>query len=318
MLNCVCFHKDEGRRFADAPGRKRGFTLIELLVVIAIIALLAAILFPVFARAREAAKKASCQSNMKQIGLAIAQYQNDNDGYFPIGFSDNDWTPGNSTSWPVAVQSYIKNLQVFYCPDDSWAGRPMGGGGFAGVMISYVGNGVSGWSWNGYPQKGPMGNHESWMGPSRSPSLTDSQLAHPSQSILVAEQHSDQTTFTNSGITSPTNPNGGVGIASDWSPGNIVLGPQGEGYGGWGGTSQCTPDFQAAGPGMAWTGCGTQPITDNRSHYGADWDGGISNGHNGLSNFLFCDGHVKALNPIVTAPQGWVDNDSSMWDAVDQ
>ena len=73
-----------GERIAPVKERNRGFTLIELLVVIAIIAILAAILFPVFARARENARKANCQSNMKQLGLAILQYAQDHDETLPM------------------------------------------------------------------------------------------------------------------------------------------------------------------------------------------------------------------------------------------
>ena len=86
--------------------RKTGFTLIELLVVIAIIAILAAILFPVFARARENARRSSCMSNMKQIGLGVMQYLQDYDErYMP----DHD-------EWVDAVQPYIKSAQIFRCP----------------------------------------------------------------------------------------------------------------------------------------------------------------------------------------------------------
>src|SRR5438445_788629 len=69
------------REGGDAVRQRRGFTLIELLVVIAVIAILAAILFPVFAQAREAARQTSCGSNMRQIGMAIKMYVQDNDGY---------------------------------------------------------------------------------------------------------------------------------------------------------------------------------------------------------------------------------------------
>lgn len=92
----------------------KGFTLIELLVVIAIIAILAAILFPVFAKAREKARQASCESNERQVGLAILQYVQDNDEHFPTG-DQNDLGAG----WVGTVQTYVKSSGVFKCPDDS-------------------------------------------------------------------------------------------------------------------------------------------------------------------------------------------------------
>src|SRR5689334_6982714 len=94
---------------------KPGFTLIELLVVIAIIAILAAILFPVFGRARENARKASCMSNLKQIGLGFMQYAQDYDGWTP-GTSIQLATSSNVVSWPSVIMPYIKNEQIFVCP----------------------------------------------------------------------------------------------------------------------------------------------------------------------------------------------------------
>lgn len=110
--------------------KRKGFTLIELLVVIAIIAILAAILFPVFARAREAARKTTCSSNLKQIGLGFAMYRSDYDQFMPLG---NDPTNGscpqvfNRTGWEGSVSShihpYIKNAGVWSCPSDPRLGR---------------------------------------------------------------------------------------------------------------------------------------------------------------------------------------------------
>ncbi len=94
---------------------KTGFTLIELLVVIAIIAILAAILFPVFARARENARRASCQSNLKQIALGIKQYTQDYDERFPLDATNDAATVG----WAFIIQPYLKSEQIYQCPSDS-------------------------------------------------------------------------------------------------------------------------------------------------------------------------------------------------------
>lgn len=97
--------------------RKRsGFTLIELLVVIAIIAILAAILFPVFAQAREAARKSSCQSNLKQIGSGIMMYVQDYDERFPTVRSANT---NAFQDWRQSIFPYTKNVQIFLCPSNN-------------------------------------------------------------------------------------------------------------------------------------------------------------------------------------------------------
>ena len=112
----------------------KGFTLIELLVVIAIIAILAAILFPVFAQARESARQTSCLSNEKQITLGMLQYLQDYDETFPKYYYD---TPENATKvdpngggyldahmgWDEACQPYIKNKQIMFCPSASSPGN---------------------------------------------------------------------------------------------------------------------------------------------------------------------------------------------------
>ena len=119
------------------------FTLIELLIVIAIIAILAALLFPVFARAREKARTISCLSNMKQIGTAVSVYLQDWDETFPMNrmpdethplkgcVSDNPFPTGNlensRLNWRRVVQPYLKSVSVLRCPSNGWADRSLGG-----------------------------------------------------------------------------------------------------------------------------------------------------------------------------------------------
>ena len=98
---------------------KSAFTLIELLVVIAIIAILAAILFPVFARARENARRSSCQSNLKQIGLGFQQYIQDYDEKYPVFNSSNNTSSNNGQGWAANLQPYLKSEQIFQCPSDT-------------------------------------------------------------------------------------------------------------------------------------------------------------------------------------------------------
>jgi prepilin-type N-terminal cleavage/methylation domain-containing protein/prepilin-type processing-associated H-X9-DG protein len=135
--------------------QRRGFTLIELLVVIAIIAILAAILFPVFARAREQARKASCQSNLKQIGLAIAMYVQDYDETYPMAYMgyaapNPDWFGNNnsySQYWYMIFQPYVKNKQLFVCPT---AGQIQGSGGYGWNICGTKYTGSSDGKGNGF------------------------------------------------------------------------------------------------------------------------------------------------------------------------
>jgi prepilin-type N-terminal cleavage/methylation domain-containing protein/prepilin-type processing-associated H-X9-DG protein len=103
--------------------KRRGFTLIELLVVIAIIAILAAILFPVFAKAREKARTINCLSNMKQIGLGTMQYVQDYDEKYPGGANMGfGWAP----AWWDEVAPYLKSIQIYKCPSESNPGNCWG------------------------------------------------------------------------------------------------------------------------------------------------------------------------------------------------
>ncbi len=195
--------------------RNRAFTLIELLVVIAIIAILAAILFPVFAKAREKARGASCASNLKQIGLAIAQYAQDYDELLPTPRSYYSWynTFTSSTDycmdWRGQIQPYCKNRQIFDCPSNTtnYTGNYYGAGGvvhdYGYATIDTYSQVGFGWVYNPpYP-------------------VSLSAITYPSSTLNVAEVNTAE--------------------------------------------ADC----------YAWDG--------NRFYYG----------HNGMANFLFCDGHVK-------------------------
>jgi prepilin-type N-terminal cleavage/methylation domain len=141
----------QARRRALSPGRHHGFTLIELLVVIAIIAILAAILFPVFAQAREKARAASCLSNLKQMGAGLTMYSQDYDEELPPAWIGAAF-PGYAR-WMDVMQPYVKNHQIFTCTsnDTEFAPVPPGGqvldvvdrnGGYA-MNVTYFGDPVA-------------------------------------------------------------------------------------------------------------------------------------------------------------------------------
>jgi prepilin-type N-terminal cleavage/methylation domain-containing protein/prepilin-type processing-associated H-X9-DG protein len=161
-----------------------GFTLIELLVVIAIIAILAAILFPVFAQAREAARKTSCLSNVKQLALSIMMYGQDYDEMKPpciIWMSP--YNPADIVTWRGLVQPYVRNRQLLICPSlrgtsATWWGAP--NDGIHDTASSYALNLVGGYglfveNWAPYP-------HDPW--PAR---RSEAAVERPSRTLMIGE-----------------------------------------------------------------------------------------------------------------------------------
>jgi prepilin-type N-terminal cleavage/methylation domain-containing protein/prepilin-type processing-associated H-X9-DG protein len=269
-------------------GPRRGFTLIELLVVIAIIAILAAILFPVFAQAREKARAITCVSNEKQIGLAILQYVQDSDETYPVG-CDRDWTQ----AWPTTVQPYIKSLGVFFCPDDSnhavnktFSSPPINNP----LGESYSANGyfqVPSWP---PTYHGVMDYDEGWG--SSTPIQTLAAVNEPSNTIMVAEKWNTQIMAT-FGSTDTY-----AGSDTARGPGSVI---QGVSWQDNGGTVGDIPN-------------GTLPL--------AAWPNGpngcVSAGHQSRANFLFCDGHVKSMTPSQTDPDPNNQPQNNLWDATRQ
>lgn len=133
-------------RFTEKKNHQ-AFTLIELLVVIAIISILAAILFPVFARARENARRTSCLSNLKQVALGVRMYGQDYDERMPAerrdAMSDADISQSNPYGWADALQPYLKSTQIFQCPSETNSdgsdlayGTFIKGGGYSDYWIN--------------------------------------------------------------------------------------------------------------------------------------------------------------------------------------
>jgi prepilin-type N-terminal cleavage/methylation domain-containing protein/prepilin-type processing-associated H-X9-DG protein len=165
--------------------KRRGFTLIELLVVIAIIAILAAILFPVFARAREKARETSCTSNIKQLALGLLMYAQDYDGKYPCqnmahypgalpgGTPDypRDACCVERNIWAMVTAPYIKNTQVFLCPseDGGWPARPATIYGAGGVIHYKFKHGIC----------------------ARGDGVKDSAFAWPAQQTMLREYHAN-------------------------------------------------------------------------------------------------------------------------------
>jgi prepilin-type N-terminal cleavage/methylation domain-containing protein/prepilin-type processing-associated H-X9-DG protein len=275
--------------------RSRGFTLIELLVVIAIIAILAAILFPVFAQAREKARQATCVSNEKQLGLGIVMYQQDNDEYYPYGM--NWFDAGSGAYWSGIIMPYIKNGStanstgvswtgaggVWACPDSS---TPYHNGDYVVRDDVFTTIGTTG---------GPGGTA---IGPDQGPAVKLAQVDSPASEVAGWEVGSNVlgsfgwgTYGGNNTWSAPTDEamwlsSGHVPYAleSTANQGNCDEGENGTVFS-WGG-----PDAGGT-TGGAWGG-----VTDLNSK-GTGCLSFPRYRHSGPTcNFFFLDGHVKSIN----------------------
>jgi len=308
--------------------QRKAFTLIELLVVIAIIAILAAILFPVFAQAKLAAKKTAALSGVKQLGLAVIMYEGDYDSQFPLAFQGTaGWTGHSWTGvdlWEQRAQPYTKSIGVFEASADAFAGQTASVGSWAGVGVSFAANSYYGnwccsptWS-SGFQLRGPMGVGDNqyaagsdegygWLDGS---SLTESQITQGAATILLAEKHGDDIAKWNLqyGSSSGNTFNSG-GNWSAFAMGGVLGGPNTDvtnGVGGWG--PEAIPNGQSTY--YKTTGNGN-PL---QFEYGVN--GAVSATYAGLATFVFIDGHAKALVPSSTDPDPVRQPQNNQWDGL--
>jgi len=240
------------------------FTLIELLVVIAIIAILAAILFPVFAQAREKARAISCLSNLKQIGLGMMMYVQDYDEKLPMaqyGVGDTQ------VAWEAAIYPYIKNDQGTVNKN-------------SGLLQAWGSSGIFRCPSFGDVQSSMYGVHldlfaDNWNGGTR-PTVSIAGIDAPADKIMVAEKGRNQGSWGWQYFSTwqwdcadGVKTDGKIDDSKDNT--NIAVGKYDKNKGDCDG---------AANADAVWAGCGMQPRYR----------------HNGTSNFVFLDGHAKAIN----------------------
>ena len=250
---------------------RSAFTLIELLVVIAIIAILAAILFPVFAQAREKARSISCISNQKQIGLALAQYTQDYDETYPM---DQWYTDtGDQVRWFDAVNPYIKNGDKY-----AFNGRSSGAGGV--------------WKCPSFPsnQTAQYGVHYFLMPDGQSCPWLSGQTALPTVSLASVDAPADKIIIVEKGQNDGNESWLGF-VPDEWNWTDTVGNPPGSVVGAkWDidktRNHDCDDSYSSNAPSYGnYGGCASMPRYR----------------HNGTTNVLFCDGHVKAM------PRGRID-----------
>lgn len=251
---------------------RSGFTLIELLVVIAIIAILAAILFPVFQKVRENARRTACLSNLKQIGLGIVQYNQDFDEKQPCGANRY----GAGTGWAAQIYPYIKSVAVFQCPDDSGVGSRASSYGY---NTNFVG--------------GKYGSPTFGVTVPSGYSLAD--FAAPSKVVMFFEVTNSAGYDLSNATGMPVN-----GFASDES--NDGASPTGNGIGV---VAYNDPGGFGASPKLKYA-TGYMQYSSNDAANGVPSFQAPTGRHTDGSNFLMADTHAKWLRPqSVSAGQSY-------------
>ena len=272
--------------------QRKAFTLIELLVVIAIIAILAAILFPVFAQAKAAAKKTSALSNIKQIGTAIQIYLGDADDVWPMGVGPCWWGPSDG-GWVFTTSPYIKSIALLRDPSDSldrssWPSWMSGDAG--NLNISFVGNGLIEWDGSGNAMQGVMGlnqaavdgarcSYGAWM----SRGITNgTAITQPADTIALATRY---------------------GSSPSWGPSMLM---NGQTYWDWSGFGGQLPDGAGS----------TAPYQVNGKTVNKNGQfGAVTAAYANTSPFVFADSHAKAMDPRQTNPNRYGSPALNKWNA---
>lgn len=260
--------------------QRKAFTLIELLVVIAIIAILAAILFPVFAQAKVAAQQTTTLSNLKQLGLGIIMYASDYDDVpsNAIG-SRAEWGGARwCNTWALDTLPYLKTFGILRSPLDS---RKEASADWTGIGMSFAANASVRWN-NGLELIGPMGytnDNDWWWAPS--PAMTNT--SNPADTVLLGERHNDKVYATT-----------GAGNQTVWSSPFAKV----DWLDGWLGPAM-TPDG-TRDPNLAWP---------------KGRDGAVTVKHQNKSAFVFVDGHAKSMAPVATNPNEAGEPAKDMWNA---
>jgi prepilin-type N-terminal cleavage/methylation domain-containing protein/prepilin-type processing-associated H-X9-DG protein len=238
---------------------KRGFTLIELLVVIAIIAILAAILFPVFAQAREKARQTSCLSNSKQISTAMMMYVQDYDEVMPMAISYPNWG-----TWTQYVAPYTKNWDIMFCPS---GGRRLQASWDLGPQYQWWAN------WQYFSQYGYNWDYLNRANGDCSNFVAGpSYLGGPPTALAAINQPAATVMLTDNGMKTPDK---NVGTSISYAPATYTA-DDACGYGGWGKDAKLW--FPANG--------------NTTSDYGF-----FLPRHSEGGNVAWCDGHSKYMKP---------------------
>ncbi len=281
---------------------QKGFTLIELLVVIAIIAILAAILFPVFAQAKAAAKKTAALSNAKQLNTGLLIYCNDADDVYP---TSTFYDAGNT--WIQSGAPYTKNTQIFQSTVDSSFRCGYAFGSPATWCVDYFGPGVSfganAYRYNAlngtddYTMRGIIGQYN--PGFSVQPSVSQTQVSQPANTIALAEKYGSdmkEAAGRNAGVDADIVPSKIMPIA----------------------LFQCDSITAQCG-GQTWGTQNAGLVPDGarpEAKFPVGKRGGAANAHPGGQNCVaFVDGHAKAMKPEATNPDGKNRPQDNMWDA---